>query len=116
VGGVGRAAGKPRDFIATRRTDASSPDLQQAAAKGTSFKSATIIVRTRGPQSVERMRIELSEGYVLGYQFHGGGDPTRRWETVSLSANDIKIVLPEPPVHGPMPAPVPVPYPNTPPK
>jgi len=115
-GGVGSAAGKPRDFIATRRTDASSPDLQQAAAKGTSFKSATIIVRTRGPQSVERMRIELSEGYVLGYQFHGGGDPTRRWETVSLSANDIKIVLPEPPVHGPMPAPVPVPYPNTPPK
>jgi len=76
-----------------KRIDKSSPLLQQAAQKGTVFKSA--IVDVDDPDNPGQMlRYELKNVYVTSYQTSGAGSGSAPSESLSLNFEEVKLVKP----------------------
>ena len=82
------------DIEIMKAVDKASPKLQDSASKGTRYNEATIVVRTKGPNSTESLRVQLSDVFISGYQFHGGqGDPTPG-ESITLNAGKREMIFP----------------------
>ncbi len=99
--GGGSAVGQGRspaasDVHLVRKIDRLSHELWGAAVYGKRYESATIIVRTKGPQSAVVMKVTLSDVFVSGYQSSGNWGGAQDIEQVSLNFTDISISHPDP--------------------
>ena len=84
AGGSGAGKSVPADFVATKKTDKSTPRLAQAVALGDRFKSAVLTVRKAGGTQQEYLTITLSDVLISSYQAAGAGNGALPMESVAL--------------------------------
>ena len=89
-GGSGRSSSKVQmqDFHFVMKTNKSSPKLFLACATGEHFKKGLLTLRKAGNQSIEFLKIVMTDLLVSSFQLGGDGDVPL--EQVSLSFSKIE--------------------------